>query len=65
MNKHAKFWLAFFNIYSIILILIGVVIWGQNDFTYRPYLVFAVPMVFYLVAQFIINYFNLTENEDK
>ena len=60
MNIHGKFWLLFFTIYTAIIFTILFIV-SVKDL--KIYGILSIPGFIYFIAQFIINYFNLTENE--
>jgi len=59
MNTHGKFWLTFLNIYTLIIFFIGIILISQTD--NRIWLLMTIPSFIFFIAQFIVNYTNLTE----
>ena len=63
-NKHLKFWLAVGSGITMVIlftIMIGMAIVEQFNFK-KEYCLFLIPILVYTVAQFVINYCEITED---
>jgi hypothetical protein len=62
-NKHGKFWLAVGSGITMVMLfafIIGMAVVGQFNFK-KEYCLFLIPILVYAVAQFVINYCEITE----
>jgi hypothetical protein len=63
--KHSVFWLTFFSLTTLIVIICFIITMSfLNEITFkREYCLFLLPIVSYLLFQFIANYFNLMNDK--
>lgn len=68
MNRHLSFWLTIGSMFTFVLIFLFILFMGIKDKIQfeKGYCLLLIPMLIYAIVQFIVNYSNLTdENENK
>ena len=63
MNRHAQFWLTLGTIYTCILFWVFFATFINTK--YRIFGMLAIPGGIYFLGQFLVNYFSLTDDENK
>ena len=67
MNKHIQFWLTLGSLVTLICIFFFIIVMSSIEIIefHKQYCLFLIPILIYTMFQFVINYNNLTENNNE
>lgn len=66
-NRDIQFWMTFGSLVSLILCIGFILFCGiKEEFVFRKqYCLFLIPVLFYFMFQFIVNYIKIVEDNDR
>ena len=67
MNKHTQFWLTIGSLVTFVCIFFFIIVMSSIETIefHKQYCLFLIPILIYTMFQFVINYINLTENNNE
>lgn len=67
MNKHTQFWLTIGSLVTLIGTFLFIIVMSSLETIefHKQYCLFLIPILIYTIFQFVINYNNLTENNNE